>query len=63
MPALHMLADCRQRTAEVKSLNIYGEDIFFRDVLRPLLDALGIEWSEFRQRNPQRKSWASTVTS
>jgi len=62
MPALHMLADCRQRTAEVKSLNIYGEEIFFRDVLRPLLDALGIEWSEFRQRNPHRKSWASTVT-
>jgi hypothetical protein len=56
MPALHMLADSRQRVAELKALHIYDEDIFFRDVLRPLLDALGVKWSEFRQRNPQRKS-------
>jgi hypothetical protein len=48
MPALHMLADSRQRTAEVKSLNIYHEDIFFRGVLRPVLAALGVGWSEFR---------------
>ena len=60
MPALHMLADSRQRTAEVKSLNIYNEDIFFRDVLRPVLAALGVGWSEFRQRDPQRKSWATS---
>jgi acyl-[acyl-carrier-protein] desaturase len=57
MPALHMLADSRQRVAELKALHIFDEDIFFRDVLRPLLHGLGVEWSEFRQRNPQRKSW------
>ena len=57
MPALHMLADSRQRVAEVKSLNIFSEEIFFQDVLRPLLAALGVTWSEFRQRDPQRKSW------
>ncbi len=56
MPALHMLADSRQRVAEVKALNIFSEDIFFRDVLRPLLTALGVSWAEFRQRDPQRKS-------
>src|SRR5437588_5579328 len=59
MPALHMLADSQQRVAEVKALNIYDEEIFYRDVLRPLLAALGVEWSEFRQRDPQRKSWAA----
>ena len=39
MPALHMLADSRQREASVKSLNIFSEEIFFRDVLQPLLAA------------------------
>ena len=57
MPALHLLADSRQRVAEVKALEIYNEEIFFRDVLRPLLAALGVGWSEFRQRDPQCKSW------
>jgi acyl-[acyl-carrier-protein] desaturase len=57
MPALHMLADSRQRTTEVKALNIYTEEIFFRDVLRPLLAGLDVSWSEFRQRDPKRKSW------
>jgi acyl-[acyl-carrier-protein] desaturase len=57
MPALHMLADSQQRVAEVKALHIYDEAIFFRDVLRPLLEALGVSWAEFRQRDPQRKSW------
>jgi acyl-[acyl-carrier-protein] desaturase len=61
MPALHMLADSGQRVAEVKALHIFDEEIFFRDVLRPLLDALGVEWCEFRQRNPQRKSWLATA--
>ncbi len=60
MPALHMLADSRQRAAAVRSLDIYNEDIFFRDVLRPLLAALGVGWSEFRQRDPRRKSWEAS---
>jgi acyl-[acyl-carrier-protein] desaturase len=59
MPALHMLADSQQRAAEVKALAIYSEAIFFRDVLHPLLAALGVGWSEFRMRSPQRKSWAT----
>jgi acyl-[acyl-carrier-protein] desaturase len=63
MPALHMLADSRQRMAEVKALKIYDEEIFYRDVLRPLLAALGVSWSEFRQRDPQRKSWSQPLAS
>ena len=61
MPALHMLADSRQRVAEVKALRIFDEEIFFRDVLRPLLDALGVEWSEFRQRSPAAQVLADPV--
>jgi acyl-[acyl-carrier-protein] desaturase len=56
MPALSLLADSRQRAAAIKALNLFDEDIFFRDVVRPLLDKLGITWAEFRQRDPQRKS-------
>ena len=56
MPALHMLAGTYQRHATIKALAIFDEDIFYRDVVRPLLDKLGIPWSEFRQRRPDRKS-------
>jgi acyl-[acyl-carrier-protein] desaturase len=62
MPALHLLADSSQRVAEVKALNIFNEEIFFRDVLRPLLTALGVSWAEFRQRDPRRKSWVARAT-
>jgi acyl-[acyl-carrier-protein] desaturase len=56
MPALYLLADSRQRTAAIKELNIFDTDIFYRDVVRPILDELGVSWSEFRQRNPAHKS-------
>jgi acyl-[acyl-carrier-protein] desaturase len=59
MPALHMLAGSRQRMANIKALGIFDEDIFYRDVVRPLLEKLGISWAEFRQRNPERKSRTS----
>jgi acyl-[acyl-carrier-protein] desaturase len=62
MPALHLLADSRQRYAAINSLDIFSEEIFFRDVLRPILAALGVDWSEFRQRDPARKSWTPSTS-
>jgi acyl-[acyl-carrier-protein] desaturase len=56
MPAVDMLANGRQRVQAIRELNIFDEDIFFRDVVRPLLEGLGIEWSEFRQRKPERRA-------
>jgi acyl-[acyl-carrier-protein] desaturase len=56
MPALTLLADSRQRFAAIKALDLFDEDIFYRDVVRPVLVELGISWAEFRQRNPERKS-------
>jgi acyl-[acyl-carrier-protein] desaturase len=56
MPAVDMLANSRQRVQAIRELNIFDEDIFFRDVVRPLLEGLGIEWSEFRQRKPERRA-------
>lgn len=56
MPAVAMLADSRQRVQAIKELKIFDEDIFFTEVVKPLLDGLGITWSEFRQRKPNRRS-------
>jgi acyl-[acyl-carrier-protein] desaturase len=56
MPAVDMLANGRQRVQAIKELKIFDEDIFFTDVLRPLLSTLDIEWSEFRQRKPERRA-------
>ena len=56
MPALNMLAGGLQRMATIKDLEIFSADIFYRDVVRPLLEKLGISWAEFRQREPGRRS-------
>jgi acyl-[acyl-carrier-protein] desaturase len=56
MPALSMLAQSEQRVARIKELNLFDGDIFYRDIVRPLLDKLGIPWAEFRQRKPDRRS-------
>jgi acyl-[acyl-carrier-protein] desaturase len=49
MPAVHLLADGSQRVAEIKALGIFSPDIFIDDVLRPILDTLGVNTREFRQ--------------
>lgn len=56
MPAVDMLAHGRQRVQAIKELKIFDEDIFFSDVVKPLLEMLGIQWSEFRQRKPDRRA-------
>lgn len=56
MPAVNLLADSQQRVAAIRNLNIFDEDIYYRDVVRPILDTLGIGWAEFRQRKPDRKA-------
>ena len=61
MPALHMLAGSQQRVAAIRDMRIFDADIFYRDVLRPLLEKLGISWSEFRQRKPERRSLSAGI--
>ena len=40
---------CLNRTdAQLLYAEIFDEDIYYRDVVRPVLDALGIGWGEFR---------------
>ena len=60
MPALDLLADSVQRETMVRSMKLFDEDIFFSDVLKPLLEKLDVSWSEYRERKPGRKSLATT---
>ena len=36
------------------------QDIFYKDVLIPMFEFLGITWAEFRERKPGRKSSSTT---
>lgn len=56
MPALYMLTQSDARQRAVRDLDIFNEDIFFRDVVQPILGDLGIPWAEFRQRKPVRRA-------
>lgn len=56
MPATHLLADSAQRIAEVKSLNIFNENLFYSEVYLPILNVLGVSRAEMRNRTCQKKS-------
>jgi acyl-[acyl-carrier-protein] desaturase len=60
MPALHMLSGSQQRVANIQAMKIFDADIYYRDVVRPLLEKLSISWPEFRQRDPRRKSLSAS---
>ncbi len=55
MPAVHLLADSAQRSAEVRSLNLFNEELYYQQVFLPILEALSVERSEMRNRSAQRK--------
>jgi acyl-[acyl-carrier-protein] desaturase len=56
MPAIDELADGRRRVAAIKSLEIFNEDIYYREIYIPLIEALGVDRSEMRNRLPKQKS-------
>ena len=56
MPAIHVLADGPQRVARIKELQLFNDDLYYREVYLPILEALGIQRSEMRNRTPERKS-------
>jgi hypothetical protein len=56
MPAVTMLADGRQRIAAVNKLEIFDLDKYYRDVYLPILEDLGVERSEMRNKTATRKS-------
>jgi acyl-[acyl-carrier-protein] desaturase len=60
MPALGLLSDSRQRRADIEALHVFDESLFYSDVVRPILQAFGVSWAEFRLHNPGRKSLSTT---
>jgi len=59
MPAVYSLADGPERIAAVKSLNIFNDELFYKDVYTPILADLGIERQEMRNRTATRKTVAA----
>jgi acyl-[acyl-carrier-protein] desaturase len=59
MPAVHMLAESPQRIATIKALGIFNDDMYFREVLQPILTDLNIQPRELRRPGANRKSKAA----
>jgi acyl-[acyl-carrier-protein] desaturase len=55
MPAVHLLADGRQRVEAVKALRIFDYDIYYYQVFEPILAALGLSKADLRRRNSPRE--------
>src|SRR5947209_11024322 len=49
MPAVHLLADSRRRSAAIRSLGIFDEDVFAHEVFHPILDFLGVQARKLRR--------------
>jgi acyl-[acyl-carrier-protein] desaturase len=56
MPAIHELVDGRQRVARIRELEIFNEEVYYRDVYVPVLEDLGVPRAEMRNRLPRRKA-------
>ena len=56
MPAIYDLASSRQRIADIKSLQIMTEDLYYREVYLPILQTLDVSRAEMRNRVPVKKS-------
>jgi acyl-[acyl-carrier-protein] desaturase len=59
MPAVHLLSESRQRMADIRAMNIFTDDIFYVDVYLKVLEVLGIQKAEMKQRHPTKKSRAA----
>jgi acyl-[acyl-carrier-protein] desaturase len=54
MPAIHdLVSDSRQRVAQIKALEIFDEDMYYREVYLPILESLGVDRREMRNRLPR----------
>lgn len=56
MPAIDSMVDGRKRVARIKDLQIFDENIYYREVYLPLIAALGVDRKEMRNRLPHKKS-------
>ena len=62
MPAVHMLAESRQRIAAIKSMGIFDEDTYLHEVYAPILNVLGVDHQELRRPRAERKARVTSDT-
>jgi acyl-[acyl-carrier-protein] desaturase len=62
MPAINEMVDGRQRVAQIKELEIFSEDLYYRQVYLPILEFLGVQRAEMRNRLPSRKAAVATAS-
>jgi acyl-[acyl-carrier-protein] desaturase len=60
MPAIHELADSRQRIAAIVELQLIDQDLYYREVYLPILHTLNVERAEMRNRVTVPKSHVPT---
>lgn len=58
MPVIYGLADGRQRVIRIRELEIFDDQQYLYEVYTPILEDLGVQRSEMRNRLPNRKSKA-----
>jgi acyl-[acyl-carrier-protein] desaturase len=61
MPAVDLLSDGRQRVATIKSLKIFDEEVFFLEVVQPVLAALGLTKTDLKPRKSKGQKDLSVV--
>lgn len=49
MPAVHLLAESRQRVAQIKALHVFDTEMYMTEVYEPVLKALGVQRRELRR--------------
>jgi acyl-[acyl-carrier-protein] desaturase len=54
MPAVHMLAETSRRIEQVRALHLFNENIYFHEVLEPILARLGLTRADLRRRSSSR---------
>lgn len=59
MPAIHSLADGRQRIAHIREMKIFDDEAYLLEVYYPILKELGVERSEMRARKLKKSAPSS----
>jgi acyl-[acyl-carrier-protein] desaturase len=60
MPAVNLFSESEARSAKVRELNIFNEEIYFYDVLEPTLHKLGLTRQDVRRK--VKKEWNTVPT-
>jgi acyl-[acyl-carrier-protein] desaturase len=56
MPAVYLMADSKQREAEIRALNVFTEEVYFDEVYFPILRTLGVTRAEMKGKAPKKSS-------